>query len=238
MNLRQKSAVNLGNEERRHRWVAGALSQLKPGGKIIDVGAGTQRYRSFCSHLLYTSQDFGKYDGKGDRSGLQTGAFDYGKIDLECDLTAIPVPDCSFDVVLCTEVLEHVPRPEQALMEMARILRPDGELILTAPFVSYTHFSPYHFCTGFSRYYYEYHLPVLGFDIIEMSPNGDFFDLQAQELVRLGAMVRQYTGRGMGFVDRVAQWFLLRALDRFSARGADSWRFACQGFHVRAKLRK
>lgn len=224
-----------GNEQRRDAWVRSALKNIPAGRRLIDVGAGTQRYRAMCGHLVYVAQDFGEYDGAGDGRGLQTGEFDYGRLDIRSDIVAIPVPDASFDVVLCTEVLEHVPSPERALAEMARILRPGGELILTAPFVSYTHFSPYHFCTGFNRYYYQHHLPLLGLKIEEMAANGDFFDLQAQELDRADSVGRQYARARLRWWERLARRVVARGLRRLSERGAGSAEFACQGLHVRAR---
>jgi len=64
-------------------------------------------------------------------------------VDVISDITSIPLPDASFDACLCTEVLEHLPHPIEALRELARLLRPGGRLILTAPFCSLTHFSPH-----------------------------------------------------------------------------------------------
>src|SRR6185312_4101323 len=102
--------------------------------------------------------------------------------DIVSDITSIPEPNNAFDAVLCTEVLEHVPAPEAALRELVRLLKPGGNLILTAPFVSFTHFAPYHYCTGFSRYYYQRQCETLEMEVIELAPNGGFFDLVAQEL--------------------------------------------------------
>lgn len=64
-------------------------------------------------------------------------------------------------------------------------------MILTAPFNSNVHMAPYHFATGFSKYWYQHHLPALGLRIIELSPNGDWFALLRQELSRLGGLERQ-----------------------------------------------
>jgi len=63
---------------------------------------------------------------------------------------------------------------------------------LTAPFASLVHFAPYHYCTGFSRYWYEYHLPLHGFSVEELLPNGDWFAYCNQELSRLGSTARRY----------------------------------------------
>lgn len=101
---------------------------------------------SFCEAI------FCRYEGAGDGKGLQTGKWDTSRVDLVCDISAIPELDASFDAILCSEVLEHVPDPSKALDEFARLLKPSGKLILTAPFASLVHFAPYHYCTGFSRY--------------------------------------------------------------------------------------
>lgn len=52
------------------------------------------------------------------------------------------------------------------------------------------HMAPYHFCSGFSKYWYEHHLLTRGDQILELTPNGDFFSLLRQEITRLGSMER------------------------------------------------
>jgi SAM-dependent methyltransferase len=167
--------------------------------KLLDVGAGELRNKLYCSHLLYVSHDFCQYEGKGDGVALQTGEWDVSKIDIISDITSIPVEDESFDIVLCTEVLEHVPDPLSALREMTRIVRPQGRLIVTTPFCSLTHFAPYHYATGLSRYWYERHLGALGFNLVEVCPNGGWFDYIAQELWRLPWIGKTYSSRILGW---------------------------------------
>lgn len=48
---------------------------------------------------------------------------------------ALPFPDASFDVIFCTEVLEHLAEPERAVREMARVLVPGGKIFITVPSV-------------------------------------------------------------------------------------------------------
>jgi len=229
--------VGGGNEASRHAWVRAALQAIPAGRRILDAGAGTQRYREACSHLIYVAHDFGRYDGAGDGSGLQTGEFNYGRLDIVSDITAIPEPDQAFDVVLCTEVLEHVPHPEAALREFARLLKAGGELILTAPFVSFTHFAPYHFCTGFSRYFHVQQLEALGFEVMELAPNGGFFDFVAQEVRRTRPMAERYAHARLTVLERVAEKIFLRALARLRKNDRGSAEFACFGWHVRARKR-
>jgi len=216
------------NEDNRQVWLKKTLSALPRGLRILDAGAGELKNQPLCSHLTYVSQDFCQYDGGGDGRGHQTGSWDNSRVDLVCDITAIPEPDAAFDAILCSEVLEHVPDPTKVLDELARLLKPGGKLILTAPFASLVHFSPYHYCTGFSRYWYEHHLTQRGFRIAELTPNGDWFAYCQQELMRLGSTARRYGDRTwplaylLGILGSL--YFKMR-----SGRKADD--LACFGWH-------
>ncbi|MFY0651319.1 MAG: class I SAM-dependent methyltransferase [Cyclobacteriaceae bacterium] len=222
------------NEQNRVRWVVQKLQDLQSGLRILDAGAGEQRYRSDCSHLAYVSQDFAEYDGKGNDHGLQMGDWDYGKLDIVSDISMIPEPDDSFDVILCSEVFEHIPNPVLALREFSRLLKKDGQLILTAPFCSITHFAPYHFSTGFSKYYYEKHLSDFGFEIKEMEFNGNYFDYLIQELDRLPAMAQQYSDDFLDTKEFASREVMKAALSRYSAKDTSSQEMLCFGIHVMA----
>jgi ubiquinone/menaquinone biosynthesis C-methylase UbiE len=227
--------VGLGNAKAITDWVTLQLEGLPKGWRILDAGAGEQRFKPACSHLHYTAQDFAQYDGSGDGQGLQTGTWDQSRLDIVSDITAIPVADGSFDAVLCSEVLEHLPRPEAALRELARILRPGGRLILTAPFISLTHFAPYHFSTGFSRYYYERILPESGFKVSSIQGSGSYFQSLAQELRRLPEASQQYLGSALGMWEKFLMNRLLQALERFAPRDQGSSQLQVFGYFVMAE---
>lgn len=195
------------NDDFRHAWIEAQLAAIPAGQSLLDVGAGECAYKRFCSHLTYVSQDIGQYDGAGDGSGLHTGSWDFSRIDIVCDVYDIP-EDRQFDTILCTEVLEHVVDPVRALEKLARLVQPGGRVIITAPFTSMTHFAPYHFCTGFSRFFYAHHLARLGFAVEVLAPNGGFFDQLDQELGRARKVRRQYSG---WWLDPISSLMLLLA---------------------------
>ena len=151
----------------------------------------------------------------------------------------IPEPDASFDAVLCTEVLEHVPDPIRALDEMARLLRPGGIFIITAPFWSLTHFAPYHYATGFNRYFYEFHLGRLGFDIIDMIPNGNFFECVGQELRRVPDMAQRFAAdEKPNPLEVYAMQIVLAMVERMSAGDTGSPEMLHFDYQVRAVKRQ
>lgn len=85
---------------------------------ILDFGAGSSPYRSLFPKANYQRADFAIGTGEGLdfvlNESLRVGA-----------------PDNSFDLVLSTQVLEHVEQPESYLKECLRLLRPGGKLVLT-----------------------------------------------------------------------------------------------------------
>lgn len=220
--FRDATSVGRANASTRDAWVAKMLAAVPAGSRILDAGAGECQYKQHCGHLSYVAQDFAKYDGTGNNEGLQTGSWDTSSIDIVCDITDIPEPSGSFDAILCTEVLEHLPDPALALKEFSRLLRPGGELIITAPFCSLTHFAPYHFATGFNRYFYLHHLPRLGFEGIEIVENGNFFEFVAQELRRVEHMALTYCDDRPGILVQLAQSVLLRYLNLASSQDRGS----------------
>lgn len=223
------------NESFRERWLEETLKSISEGNRILDAGAGTQRYKRYCPHLRYVSQDFGQYDGKGDMAALQTRTFDYQELDIVCDITSIPEPPQSFDAIMCIEVLEHLPDPVKAIAEFSRLLKPGGDLVLTAPFCSLTHMAPYHFVTGFNRYWYEEHLMAHGFEIREIIPNGNYYEYLGQEVRRVRSICKRYSNCKPHFYELACLYILRRMLYRFSRRDTNSSELLCYGYNVHAR---
>lgn len=64
-------------------------------------------------------------------------------IHVVSDAQHLGIADDTFECVLCTEVLEHIPNPQQAIDEMWRVLRPGGTLLLTTRFLFPIHDAPH-----------------------------------------------------------------------------------------------
>lgn len=114
-------------------FVSEAAASLPRGALVLDAGAGDCPYKHLFAKACYESADFCQVDKQ------------YGEITYVCDLTNIPVEDSRYDLVLLTQVLEHVPEPQDILREMHRVLKPGGELWVSAPLFFAEHEIPYDF---------------------------------------------------------------------------------------------
>jgi len=233
--LARSNKAGTENEATRRLWVEKKLTSLPAGLRILDAGAGEQQYKKYCTHLNYVSQDFAQYDGVGDNVGLQMGKWDNSNLDIVGDITAIPEPDASFDVILCTEVFEHLPDSVLAIQEFSRLLKSGGQLLITAPFCSLTHFAPYHYSTGFNRYFYEKHFADNGLKMLSIEPNGNYFEYVAQEVRRIEDVAIQYSGKQRPhLLQRVAIWMVLGMLNKMSQTDRGSSELLHFGYHVHA----
>lgn len=114
------------------RFVAAAADAVPAGGRVLDAGAGNGLYSHHFDHVEYEAADFEAVPGK-----------EYSGNHYVCDLAAIPVADDRFDVVLCSQVLEHLPEPLAVLSELRRVLKPRGRIFASAPLFYEEHEQPY-----------------------------------------------------------------------------------------------
>ncbi len=108
-------------------------------GRLLDVGCGDKPYEEAFRPFV------SEYIGIEHEAVFQTTAASSAarKPDLTYDGRTLPFPDASFDTVLSIQVLEHTPHPQRLLGEMARVLKRDGILMLSAPFSGRLHEEPH-----------------------------------------------------------------------------------------------
>jgi len=132
-------------------------------GTLLDVGCGEKPYAPL------TAPHVDRHIGL-DHPATQhaTGAVDLFAVAYETGLA-----DASIDTVLCTSVLEHLEEPGRAVEEMARVLKPGGHLILSAPQYWHLHEAPRDFYR-FTRHGLEHLLAGAGLDVLEVAPLAGF----------------------------------------------------------------
>ncbi len=129
--------------------VAGAVRYGR--GRMLDVGCGGQPYRDLFAPAV--SSCVGVDRGPGPH--------------VQGDAQALPFRAGAFDTVLCSQVLEHLPEPGDAVAEMARVLKPGGRLILTAPHIWGIHEEPHDYFR-FTRYGLAYLMERAGLEGVEV----------------------------------------------------------------------
>lgn len=184
--------------------VAGAAK-----GMLLDVGSGDRPYYGIFGPRVaaYVGMDL-------------PGSGHPDKPAVHGDAHFLPFSDDTFDTVLCSELLEHCPRPWQVLEEIRRVLRPGGRVILSAPQTYRLHSDPH----DYYRFTREGLIQLVGVDcglkIESIEPVGGTVDFAVDFCSKLVSMI----GEKVRFVPSRATKFLsvLLQVGYLRLRGRDS----------------
>jgi 2-polyprenyl-3-methyl-5-hydroxy-6-metoxy-1,4-benzoquinol methylase len=101
------------------------------GMMLCDVLAQRPRWKGHGLDISSAAVNYARrlaaHKGLEDRTEFHVG-----------DISLLPFAEQSLDLVIASEVIEHMPEPEAVISEIARVLRPGGQLILTMPLESHT----------------------------------------------------------------------------------------------------
>jgi SAM-dependent methyltransferase len=114
---------------------------IGPGSAVIDIGCGAGRhsyeaYRRGADVIAFdqNATELAEVDTMLQAMGQAGEAPATAKAQVVVgDALALPYPDSTFDVVIASEILEHIPDDDTAIAEMARVLKPGGSLAVTVP---------------------------------------------------------------------------------------------------------
>lgn len=131
---------------------------IRPGHRILDIGCGEGRHTAqayeqggtFCLGADRNPDDLLTSKTKLElHEKLSTAKASTWSLSA-ADITQLPFADASFDTVICSEVMEHIPDEEKALSEIVRVLKPGGTLGVSVP-----RFWPEVICWRLSDEYYN-----------------------------------------------------------------------------------
>ena len=144
-------------------------------GRVLDVGAGEAPWCDLMPHAEYVGVDVQTAGEFGMSRNPRITYYD-GRV--------LPFPDSHFDHLLMVEVLEHVAEPAALLLELKRVLRRSGSLLMTVPWSARLHHLPHDY-HRFTRYRLQDMLTAAGFSNIRIEERGNDVTVIANKLLVL-----------------------------------------------------
>jgi len=140
-----------------------AVRELAAGirGRVLDVGCGSRPYESLFGVSEYVGLELDTPENRLTN-----------KADVYYAGTVFPFEPNSFDSVVCNQVFEHIFEPEAFLREIGRVLKNQGRLLLTVPFVWDEHEQPRDF-GRYSSFGLRALLSRNGFEVLELRKTVD-----------------------------------------------------------------
>lgn len=128
-------------------------------GNLLDFGGGSKPYQN----LFVKSQNYFSIEVLSNKENLKTDVYYNG--------SKLPFADNTFDSILCSEVFEHVENINEVVLELFRVLKPGGKMIVTTPFMCIEHEMP----SDFRRFSFN--------GLKSLMINNNFIILKSQKLL-------------------------------------------------------
>jgi len=155
--------INYLNNRQLKKSMLNSIRYIK--GKCVDIGSGTSPYKR------YIIDNVSEYIAI-DKSHIHKHMFQTSKEKhIDADIKDLPFNDSSIDSIILTQVLEHIDNPFEALSEVKRVIKRDGIIILSVPFIYHAHATPYDYFR-FSEYGLKNICKDHDFEILEFEYQG------------------------------------------------------------------
>jgi SAM-dependent methyltransferase len=190
------------------RCLAPYSSQITSDQLVLDVGSGDSPYKDLWKHARYLAIDL-----------TNQGADALG------DICHLPVKSNSVDLVVCTEVLEHVFDTDKALVELNRVLKDGGRLVLSTPLIMGEHEA--HDYYRFTSTCLAQQVQASGFEVVQVSKRGGSFSC-------LGLLLTHLPGQIIG--KRGADCFTRLDCQRSARQLNNLWLYLALAFQMSLRV--
>lgn len=134
-------------------------------GRCLDFGCGIKPYQKLFKTTEYVGVEIETENKKADI--------------VYYDGRTIPFGDETFDCIICSQVFEHIPNLQEITKELHRVLKKDGYILLTIPFIYPEHLQPYDF-RRFTSFGINAFMNSNGFSVIKVEKSGNYIQTITQ----------------------------------------------------------